>query len=130
MLALEEDQQGSLGLAGHTVPRGRDRVTAAGTTTQGELRENICWKESSCLGLSVLGCFCKCLRKQMFLANTRISTNRDSLLSLQPHKVVVNIKHMLKPQPASVRVQHMLSINHVVKHQAEGKSIPIPCAGE
>lgn len=26
--------------------------------------------------------------------------NRDSLLSLQPHKVVVNFKHMLKPQQA------------------------------
>lgn len=35
MLVLEEDQQGSPGLVGHTVLRGRDRVNAAGTTLWG-----------------------------------------------------------------------------------------------
>lgn len=104
MLVLEEDQQGS----GHAGTRGRDWSNAAGTALQGWLRENTCWKESGCLALSVLGCFCKYLRKQMFLATARIFTNRDSLPGLQPHKVVVNFKHMLKPQPTSVEVQHML----------------------
>lgn len=88
MLLMEEDQQRSPEPL--LVPRGRDWVSAA--EAMWGLQENICWKESSCLGLSLLGCFCKHLHKQMFLANIRTSTNRDSLQSLQPHKVVVNFK--------------------------------------
>lgn len=104
-----KSSEGPQGWLARRYPEEEFGLSAAGTSPWGQQRENICWKESGCLGLSALGCCCKCLRKQMFLANSRISRTRDSLLSLQPHKAVVNVKHMPKPQPASGRAAHALN---------------------